>query len=1135
MSDSACHDWLPLLAVSANLLATLVVPVPSVANVDAGASAPDSGDATSSSDENDSGRADTSAASEAGEPPPAERLEERYDLSEDALDSRSRLSDRRESTISKISRLESSLEPLEENLVVERSKHEAIAEQSESLPRPGPVEFVAGLARQTIAKARLEAKLEHVRAALDRARQLVSLLDARLEKLEDEKQAQDPDRRDQRSSRERAERAERSAEKAVELARRRERRERNRKIKKLHARQRNIAEERLESTRSFQRKIREIRRVTSDSRESFAEREAEILDELNDVPASPTPRTQKDTIDPIFEELLAVHDEKSKTHAEALEQRRSADDRLERARRQWNKANDELREARRQHRDHDESKLWERRLELAEARRKLHRQKVDEAEELLRARRRRARTLREQLGSLERSMQELLPRVSHSTYDSFYSLFDEKNWTFARDNLGWRLRSVYDRVRERSAQVGEILEDPFSLSLWAAIGGLAWRLLALFLLLRIVFPAIPTLGDALTSRLLKRRFFERRPALTVRIVDVLLAVAKPASIYLVVRVVAAYLATLLPELELALWTVDAIFIYWVVVGVLSVLVSPRAKPEPPPAHDVGRTSDDLRSTPLEEARAAAALNGLEPARAEKFLRSAKVVALFWILAAYIPDFLARYTGPSVLLYLVRQTATWGFIVVLYWVLSTWRDDISELFARLAGPRLDRGVDFVRRHKDRPWGVLVIALASVYVFFVEILQLGRRYLLNADWYQRARNFVFQKSVELQQSKGSEESSDASPTSQLPKQYTRLFEDAPLSSDDDRLVEERREPAVVLDYYADWCEHGRQGSVALVGESGVGRTTSMRRIAATLEADDDAPPLIAERADQKLAETSEVLAWLAEAFELPDVPADRMELVDEICQLDRRIVLLDDCENVFLRRTGGFEGLEALLDVVTLTDETHFWVLSFHNFSWSYINRIRERSHYFGTVVEIEPWSESQIRTFIENRNELSDWTVDFGSLDSTASTEHPDRERGGRTSDRFVDVVQEADRYFRYLTTFAEGNPWVAATYWLRSVEYDASTDQLSVHLFRRPTTEPLVDMQDDYWFVLTALAQHAELDAEALAATTNIDIEFCTLALDYFEELNVVEVDPVSGRARISSMYFRQVLNHLSNANFLYG
>lgn len=1072
----------------------------------------------------------TSATSEVTKPDgiaAADTLVSEYGFERSVVESLEKLVDRLASLDTEIHELESRVEAVEKRALVVRAKREGLLEQSEDLTGDALTPLAVGIARRTTEVARVQSHIDALRGRIDRLKKARKTARRVRSRLEEDSQASNRVLALQRERARKAKEAERKAMRAVRRARRRERRERNKQLKKLLARQSELAEERLAFTKEHNDRIRKIRETTRRQNEAFATRKADLLGKVTDLPASPSADDRRQRVDPVFRSLIDVQREVKRRYFDTIDEVAEAAEGVESARDSLRSARTALSEERRRRGQLDGSELWRRRVETSKALVDLRKQKRDAATAIRDTYQARLEDRRDQLYFIADTLRELLPRISAKQYDRHFALFDDGNWDEAIEDLRWRVHGLYAKAKLRAEQADELPEKLLSLKTWGWLGGLFWRLLVVAFLVRLLFPALPKVVEEITDWLLERQFFRLRPAFTVKLVEILGVVARLGLLYFAIALLGNYVAASLTEVEVLLWVIDAVFIYWLGVEIVSVLVVPRRERVDTPRQT---PEEDLLATAIEEARAAADLAGLQPKRAEKFMRSTRVVLAFWILAAYLPDFAVKITGPTVLWYILQQVATWGFVVIVYWVLSAWRDDISAIFERLAGKRMARAVQFVDNNKDKPWGVLVIGLASVYVIAKQLVRIVRKYVLNTQWFQKASNFAYRKSIELQQPSADDPAVGETPSDELPPDYLEHFADTPIDCEDECRVDRRAELDKILDYYDAWETHRRQGSVALVGEAGVGRTTLLEELADEFASADGAPPLRSHTIDRRLADGPKVLDWLASLFGLEQSPDTVENFVELVREMDRRIVVLDDCQHLFMKRTGGFDGLETLLDVVSLTDETHFWILSFNNFAWSYINRIRERSHYFGRVLELAAWSESEIRQFIERRNRASGYTVSFSGLDGTDA--RGDQANGAGS---FVDVVQSASGYFRYLTTFSAGNPRVALVYWLRSLRYDENTNRLYVSLFHRPRTSEFVDMDDDYWFVLTALAQHGQLDGSTLARCTNIDEGFCVLALNYFQEKGIVEVEPRTGRARLSPLYFRQVLRHLSNSNFLYG
>ena len=186
-------------------------------------------------------------------------------------------------------------------------------------------------------------------------------------------------------------------------------------------------------------------------------------------------------------------------------------------------------------------------------------------------------------------------------------------------------------------------------------------------------------------------------------------------------------------------------------------------------------------------------------------------------------------------------------------------------------------------------------------------------------------------------------------------------------------------------------------------------------------------------------------------------------------------------------------------------------------------MRRRAHYFGKILELEPWSEDELEELIGNRNLVTGTTINFTDLVVT-------RDEG---EDFSYEVVKSARGYFRLLHEFSQGNPRVALTYWLRSLRPGAEEGTLQVGLFRAPPARVTAEFADNYWFALTAIAQHGGLAPAEIAEVINAELGFCEMAINYFEEMDMVRVD-ARGRAHLTALYFRQVMRKLTDSNYLY-
>jgi len=266
---------------------------------------------------------------------------------------------------------------------------------------------------------------------------------------------------------------------------------------------------------------------------------------------------------------------------------------------------------------------------------------------------------------------------------------------------------------------------------------------------------------------------------------------------------------------------------------------------------------------------------------------------------------------------------------------------------------------------------------------------------------------------------------------------------------------------------------------------------------------------------------LLKPLASLLEL-DTTDDVDLFVERLMEGERRVVLLDDCENLFLRAIHGFDALDAFLAIVSRTSRNVAWVLTFNLHAWEFLNRVYDRRHHFQAIVEVGGWSDREIQQLIEARNLKSGIRPDFRNLLVRTS---------GHQNGRF-EIVKTARGFYRLLTEFSQGNPWVSMHYWLHSLK-PRGRRQVEVALFEKPDETALRELDERQLFALTAIAQHDNLNAEELGRVVEVEPGLCQLDLSYLMEQGFIVLDE-TGRSHLSVKYLRQVLQRLHNNNLLY-
>lgn len=983
----------------------------------------------------------------------------------------------------------------------------------DGLPETAQQVILQELARSYTEAASLRGQQASAESALESRALMVGLLDAQIQHLAGRAGV---DSEGQRRV-ERAELSEREALQTLEDARERETREQNQQVRLILARERELAEELVETTREDTEQLRRLVEERRTKMEAFADQQVILADRVASLPEIVSDEFARETVDPLFDELLVLR-------KEARDARRTTRRAYEKARREKVEAEANLAEATRQLEQTrarsavlGDTELARRQVALEELREKRAQAGLERLTNRVDAKEQALKLEAERAAFFHELVERVLPKVSGARRSRFFSPLRDENWLSGFHGLVAAGDVVVTQGKERIEQAVKLPERLLSITLWSWALGLMFRLLLFPLSLYLGREYGPRLVRKLMDTLLAKSFFRQRASGTIKFAEILRAVMLPLLMYFSLGVAIDYVTLLLPEFWVARAVIDVMIFYVVTMTVLKVMVLPR-----------GYRERSARSVAPDLSALSSAGNAvgnvdvvrLEISRAQKLVLSVRFVLIFGLLAKYVPAAVIALMGHSVIWWTIHQIFMYGFFAVFYLVLNSWKDDIAGIFDRLASERLPRAVSLVNNHKDRPYGVLLIAVASVYVVVFEAVRIVRVWLEDTSWSRQASNFLFRKKIELQRREREEEVA-AFELSSIPPEYQTYFQDFPLTQEMYRV--ERRGPLDAANaVFTRWLTTGKRGSVVLMGESGIGKTTLLHQLAGQWREDTDYPVVSLQLCD-KLKTTEDVYAFFETLFGLSCRPTTREELVGLLRKCSPRVLLIDDCHHLFMRQIGGFDAVNLFLDVVNRLDSRHFWVLSFNNFAWSYLNRVRVRQHLLGAVIRVEPWSEAEIQQLIRRRDVLSNLTLNFNDL--MVAHENADQQ---------YEVVKTSNGYFRLLHEYCHGNPRVALMFWLRSLKYDARRNHLHVSLFQRPSQTVLTNVSNDHLFALAAIVQHGCLDAHEIAAVTHIEKDLGEMVVDYLHDSEIVRIEPWTGRAALSGLYFRAVLRQLADANYLY-
>ncbi len=258
--------------------------------------------------------------------------------------------------------------------------------------------------------------------------------------------------------------------------------------------------------------------------------------------------------------------------------------------------------------------------------------------------------------------------------------------------------------------------------------------------------------------------------------------------------------------------------------------------------------------------------------------------------------------------------------------------------------------------------------------------------------------------------------------LPYVYQRLFRMEPLTGED-LFAARKTELNTIKQDYLLW-KDGAVASIALFGEKGSGKTTllniarnSFLTSSQTINID----------LSGTISKTDELFEILKNAFKLGDINTFE-ELENQlISDSTRRVCIVENIENLYLRTVDGFEAIERFLLLISKTHSNIFWIVSSSLYAYLYLDYVIEIKKHFQRSVLLGPLNESEVEDIILARHFSSGYSLVFKE---TRSQKNKKQQKVRNEKDRQEIFRKE---YFAELARISDGNIYNSIILWLNSI------------------------------------------------------------------------------------------------------
>jgi len=348
--------------------------------------------------------------------------------------------------------------------------------------------------------------------------------------------------------------------------------------------------------------------------------------------------------------------------------------------------------------------------------------------------------------------------------------------------------------------------------------------------------------------------------------------------------------------------------------------------------------------------------------------------------------------------------------------------------------------------------------------------------------------------------------------VPFAYRRLFRTAPLEVSE--YLRGRSEALGAIETAAQRWAKGAFSAVALVGEQGSGKTSlvncAMQQKLAGI-------PLVRHRIDST---STDVDAFTALLNLLLDARAENIDdLQREIVASNvRRIVILEDIHQLYIRAHGGLELMRRLLEFIDATGGQVLWIITIDQYAWQYLDHAILLSRHFAFLIETGRLSRSELEGAIMARHQATGYALRFVD--------------GDQYSDE--SQVRLSRNFFDALSTACAGNVFAAIFYWLQSVRAVegnaveiAPLEELQLQFLGAMSTEGMLS--------LGIIIQHGSLASEHFHDIFHIPLSEARARLAHLERMGLLQISDTGEQREYSvdPLLYHPVVMELERRNIV--
>lgn len=493
----------------------------------------------------------------------------------------------------------------------------------------------------------------------------------------------------------------------------------------------------------------------------------------------------------------------------------------------------------------------------------------------------------------------------------------------------------------------------------------------------------------------------------------------------------------------------------------------------------------------------------------KIKKTSKVLGVYLLTLSCSIHLTQTIVRKALVYDLVLNIFILGLIAILAYLSSKWQKEISNKFSENFSQESHQKIANFLLNKSS----LLFSLPLVLLITLKhILNKLFAFFSNNDFSKRILAQIYRKRLET----AAKKIEDTQYSQQLSEDYIKIFD----STEEDFMEIAAHPYQSVKNTIDSWLiGKNKENSMVIYGESGIGKTTLLNWVDKEFSKVSSELKIIRINFTQKIFTKKDLIDSISKSLNLTSLESSIEKIIENYP--DKTLVIIDNCENLFLSKKGGFAAFKLFADLVNISSSNLFWLTSFHRYSWNYLFNALDHSNYFRYQFKLPRWKDTDIKDLILNKHAKSELKLVYDSLIFAMQSQNSAEE---------LQNIQE--KFFQMLWSQSRGNPKTAINLWISALRV-VNKSTLKITLPQTHKFSDLIKLSDEQLFVFAAIAKHHYLSTSEIISVTNLQKGAVLNVVRFgIERGYLIQLE--NRRYRLSDAWKILISGLLINKNFIY-